>query len=290
MPVTAREASIYTGITIAEYFRDMGYNVALMADSTSRWAEALREISGRLEAMPAEEGFPAYLASRLAEFYERAGRMELSGGRMGSVSIIGAVSPPGGDFSEPVTQHTRRFCRTFWALDKALASERHFPSINWNNSYSGYINDVDRWRKAKNPGDQWNVLRAESMRLMQQEDQLQRVVRLVGPDALPDDQRLILAVADIIKRGFLEQSAFDEIDAYCPMEKQLKMMECILRFYHRGAQALKLGMHVVALMNLDVVDRLRRMKAEIPNDKLEVFAEMLKEIDEQTKTLEKEYA
>ena len=290
MPVTAREASIYTGITIAEYFRDMGYNVALMADSTSRWAEALREISGRLESMPAEEGFPAYLASRLAEFYERAGRMQLSGARTGSVSIIGAVSPPGGDFSEPVTQHTRRFCRTFWALDKALAAERHFPSINWNNSYSGYLMDVDRWRKDKWPTDVWNELRAESMRLMQQEDRLQRVVRLVGPDALPDDQRLILAVAEIIKRGFLEQSAFDEIDAYCPMEKQIKMMDCILHFYHRGAQVLKSGMHVVALMNIDVVDRLRRMKVEVPNDKLEVFDEIRKEIDQQTGTLEKEYA
>jgi len=290
MPVTAREASIYTGITIAEYFRDMGYHVALMADSTSRWAEALREISGRLEAMPAEEGFPAYLASRLAEFYERAGIMQFANGKTGSVSIIGAVSPPGGDFSEPVTQHTRRFCRTFWALDKALASERHFPSINWNNSYSGYINDVDRWRKEKWPGDPWNALRTEAMRLMQQEDRLQRVVRLVGPDALPDDQRLILGVAEIIKRGFLEQSAFDEIDSYCPMPKQIKMMDCILHFYHRGAEALKTGMNIVALMELDVVDRLRRMKADIANDKLEVFDEIRKQVDQQTQALVKEYA
>ena len=289
MPVTAREASIYTGITIAEYFRDMGYNVALMADSTSRWAEALREIAGRLEEMPAEEGFPAYLASRLAEFYERAGRIDF-GGWTGSVSVVGAVSPPGGDFSEPVTQHTRRFCRTFWALDKALASERHFPSINWNTSYSGYVNDIDRWRKAKSADDTWRALRSEAMRLMQQEERLQRVVRLVGRDALPDDQRLVLAVAEIIKRGFLEQSAFDEIDSYCPMEKQLKMMDCILHFYHCGTAALKTGMHVVALMDLEVVDRLRRMKAEIANDKLEAFDQIKKDIDEQTGTLEKEYA
>ena len=291
MPVTAREASIYTGITMAEYFRDMGYNVALMADSTSRWAEALREIAGRLEAMPAEEGFPAYLASRLAEFYERAGQMEFGENRTGSVSIIGAVSPPGGDFSEPVTQHTRRFCRTFWALDKALAAERHFPSINWNTSYSGYTNDIDRWRKETvGAGDAWNNLRREAMRLMQQEDRLQRIVRLVGPDALPDDQRLVLAVADIIKRGFLEQGAFDPIDSYCPMEKQLRMMECILHFYVKGQEALKSGMHVIALMNLDVVDTLMRMKNEIANDNLAAFDEITKQIDEQTEKLEKEYA
>ena len=291
MPVTAREASIYTGITIAEYFRDMGYNVALMADSTSRWAEALREIAGRLEEMPAEEGFPAYLATRLGEFYERAGRIDYSGGRTGSISIIGAVSPPGGDFSEPVTQHTRRFTRTFWALDKSLASERHFPAINWNDSYSGYISDIDRWRKTRSGGtDRWNDLRAESMRILQAEDRLQRVVRLVGPDALPDDQRLILGVADVIKKGFLEQGAFDPIDSYCPMEKQLKMMELILHFYQRGVDALKTGMHVVALMDLPVVDRLRRMRVEVPNDQLPKFEGILKDIDEQTEKLKKEYA
>jgi len=288
MPVTAREASIYTGISIAEYFRDMGYNVALMADSTSRWAEALREISGRLEEMPAEEGFPAYLATRLAEFYERAGRVEFDG-RSGSISIIGAVSPPGGDFSEPVTQHTRRFTRTFWALDKSLAAERHFPSINWMNSYSGYIQNVDRWRREAGAGEGWNALRARAMRLLQQEDRLQRVVRLVGPDALPDDQRLILFVCDIIKQAFLEQSAFDERDSYCPMEKQMKMMDCILRFYDSGAEALKTGMHVVALMNLDVVDSLRRMKTEVPNDDLSGLDAIRAKIDESTAKLKKEY-
>jgi V/A-type H+-transporting ATPase subunit A len=291
MPVTAREASIYTGITIAEYFRDMGYNVALMADSTSRWAEALREIAGRLEEMPAEEGFPAYLSTRLGEFYERAGRVDLADGRSGSVSIIGAVSPQGGDFSEPVTQHTRRFTRTFWALDKALAAERHFPSINWNDSYSGYIAAVDAWRaSAKGASDAWNDLRAEAMRVLQAEDRLQRVVRLVGPDALPDDQRLVLAIADIIKKGFLEQSAFDAVDSYCPMPKQIRMMECILRFYKRGAEALKSGMHVVALMDLPVVDRLRRMRIEVPNDQIARFDDIMREIDGQAGELQKEYA
>ena len=290
MPVTAREASIYTGITIGEYFRDMGYNVAVMADSTSRWAEALREIAGRLEEMPAEEGFPAYLATRLAEFYERAGKVEYPDGRTGSISIIGAVSPPGGDFSEPVTQHTRRFTRTFWALDKGLAGERHFPSINWMNSYSGYIANIDRWhRDAAGDGSRWNPLRAAGMRLLQQEDRLQRVVRLVGPDALPDDQRLVLFTADIIKTAFLEQSAFDERDSYCPMEKQLLMMECILRLQERAAEALETGMHVVAIMNLDVIERLRRMKTDIPNDDLSAFDEIMRRIDDETARLKKEY-
>lgn len=289
MPVTAREASIYTGISIAEYFRDMGYNVAVMADSTSRWAEALREIAGRLEEMPAEEGFPAYLATRLAAFYERAGRVEFDG-RSGSISIIGAVSPAGGDFSEPVTQHTRRFTRTFWALDKSLAAERHFPSIHWMNSYSGYIQNVDRWWREKGgPAQDWNPLRARAMRLLQQEDRLQRVVRLVGPDALPDDQRLILFVADIIKQAFLEQSAFDERDSYCPMEKQMKMMDCILRFYDAGADALKTGMHVIALMDLDVVDSLRRMKTDVPNDDLSGLDAIRAQIEDATAKLKKEY-
>ncbi len=290
MPVTAREASIYTGISIAEYFRDMGYNVALMADSTSRWAEALREIAGRLEEMPAEEGFPAYLATRLAEFYERGGMMRLPHDANGSISIIGAVSPPGGDFSEPVTQHTRRFTRTFWALDKALAAERHFPSINWMNSYSGYINDIDRWFKDTGSDNQaWNSLRTRAMRLLQQEDRLQRVVRLVGPDALPDDQRLVLLAAEIIKQGFLEQSAFDDVDSYCPMPKQIGMMECILHFYESGVEALKTGMHVVAISDLDVVTRLKRMKTDVPNDDLSLLDDIRREIDEATSKLRKEY-
>jgi V/A-type H+-transporting ATPase subunit A len=290
MPVTAREASIYTGVTIAEYYRDMGYDVALMADSTSRWAEALREIAGRLEEMPAEEGFPAYLASRLAGFYERAGSVDLPGGAKGSISIIGAVSPPGGDFSEPVTQHTRRFARTFWALDKSLAAERHFPSINWINSYSGYAAQIDTWHRENADGfETWNQLRTRAMRLMQQEDRLQRVVRLVGPDALPDDQRLILFVTGIIKQAFLEQSAFDETDSYCPLAKQMKMMECILTFYERGLESLKTGMHVVALMNLDAVDSLRRMKTDVPNDDLSALDELLSTIEAATSRLKKEY-
>ena len=213
MPVAAREASIYTGITIAEYYRDMGYHVALMADSTSRWAEALREVSGRLEEMPAEEGFPAYLAGRLAEFYERAGNVETLSGELGSVTIIGAVSPPGGDFSEPVTQHTKRFIRCFWALDKALASARHFPSINWLDSYSEYLEDVAGWWREK-VGMDWLTMRNQAMEILSEESRLPQIVKLVGPDALPDEQRLILETARLLREGFLQQNAFDSVDAY----------------------------------------------------------------------------
>jgi len=289
MPVTAREASIYTGITIAEYFRDMGYDIAVMADSTSRWAEALREISGRLEQMPAEEGFPAYLASRLAEFYERGGKVRVAGDREGSISIIGAVSPPGGDFSEPVTQHTQRFVKTFWALDKALASERHFPSINWNTSYSGYLEQINNWWSRQETELHWNKLRSRAMQILQEENRLQRVVQLVGPDALPDAQRLILEVARIIKEGFLQQSAFDLCDSYSPMPKQLKMMHAILHFFDRGRELLRTGMHVVELMEMKSVERLMRMKSEVPNEEPNRLDEIYEQIERESKELEDKY-
>ena len=225
MPVAAREASIYTGITLAEYYRDMGYDVALMADSTSRWAEALREISGRLEEMPAEEGFPAYLPSRLASFYERAGRVTTLSGREGSVTVVGAVSPPSGDFSEPVTQHTQRFIRVFWALDKSLAAARHFPSVNWLDSYSGYTDEVAAWWHT-NVARDWAALRRQVMEILQQEAELQEIVRLVGPDTLPDSQRFVLLVARLIKEAFLQQNAMDPIDAYTTPAKQAACCSC----------------------------------------------------------------
>ncbi len=284
MPVTARESSVYTAITMAEYYRDMGYHVAMMADSTSRWAEALREMSGRLEEMPAEEGYPAYLASRLAEFYERAGYGEVFPGRVGSITAVGAVSPQGGDFSEPVTQHTRRFTRTFWALDKALAGERHFPSINWFESYSEYCPDLVEWWQDNHPEIPWTKLRTEALRLLQEEEQLQKVARLVGPDALPDAQRLVLAVASVIKTGFLQQNAFDIIDCYCPVEKQLRMIQVILQFNELAVPLIKMGIPVTQLLGLEVVTRLKRMKSEIRNSDSEAFrgivSQMTEEIDE----------
>ncbi len=224
MPVAAREASIYTGVTLAEYYRDMGYDVALMADSTSRWAEALREISGRLEEMPAEEGFPAYLPARLAEFYERAGSFITLNGDKGSVTLIGAVSPPGGDFSEPVTQHTRRFVRCFWALDKTLAAERHFPSVNWLESYSQYVDEIGQWWIEKGYPD-WSELRERALDLLQRESHLQQITQLIGADALPDEQRLILETARLLRLGFLQQSAIDEIDTFASIDKQMRLIK-----------------------------------------------------------------
>jgi len=231
MPVAAREASVYTGITIAEYYRDMGYNVALMADSTSRWAEAMREISGRLEEMPGEEGYPAYLASRLAEFYERAGSVVLLGstGKEGSISVIGAVSPPGGDFSEPVTQNTLRIVKVFWALDSSLADKRHFPSINWLRSYSLYLWQVEPWWK-KDAGENWFELRKRAMQLLQEEAELQEIVQLVGPDALPPRERATLEAARIIREDFLQQNAFHEVDTYCSPKKQYAMLGVMLDY------------------------------------------------------------
>jgi V/A-type H+/Na+-transporting ATPase subunit A len=289
MPVAAREASIYTGITIAEYYRDMGYDVAIMADSTSRWAEALREISGRLEEMPAEEGFPAYLATRLAEFYERAGRVRTLNGHEGSVSVIGAVSPPGGDFSEPVTQHTKRFVRCFWGLDKELASARYFPAINYMDSYSEYLEDVADWWTQFEEAD-WKTLRDRAMRLLQQDDGLQKIVKLVGEDALPDDQRLIIEGARLLKEALLQQGAFDEVDTYATPERQLWMLKLILHFYDRAGDIIQKGAPIYRIREMDVIEDLHRMKARIPNDRLEGFAELLEAVDAEFDELEQDYA
>jgi V/A-type H+-transporting ATPase subunit A len=288
MPVAAREASIYTGITIAEYYRDMGYHVALMADSTSRWAEALREVSGRLEEMPAEEGYPAYLAGRLAEFYERAGYVKTLSGNDGSVSIIGAVSPPGGDFSEPVTQHTKRFIRCFWALDKALASARHFPSINWLDSYSEYLEDVAPWWKDQVKID-WYRMRNEAMGILSEENRLSQIVKLVGPDALPDEQRLILETARLLREGFLQQNAMDDVDAYSTIQKQVGMLGLMLYFHERAHKIIKAGATISVIHNLPIVNTLIRMKTEIPNDKLDMIDTIHKAIDEQMTQLEVDY-
>lgn len=288
MPVAAREASIYTGITIAEYYRDMGYHVALMADSTSRWAEALREVSGRLEEMPAEEGYPAYLAGRLAEFYERAGYVETFNGAYGSVSIVGAVSPPGGDFSEPVTQHTKRYIRCFWALDKSLASARHFPSINWLDSYSEYLEDVaDWWREQV--GMDWLKMRNQAMEILSEESRLSQIVKLVGPDALPDEERLILETARLLREGFLQQNAMDMVDAFSTLQKQIRMLELILYFHERALRIVKRGAPISIIHNLPAVDALIRMKTLVPNEELEKFDEIHKAIGEQMSRLDSEY-
>jgi len=288
MPVAAREASIYTGITIAEYYRDMGYHVALMADSTSRWAEALREISGRLEEMPAEEGYPAYLAARLAEFYERAGYAETLNGQRGSVSVIGAVSPPGGDFSEPVTQHTKRFIRCFWALDKELASARHFPAINWLDSYSEYVDDVAAWWSDQTQRD-WPALRAQAMEILNEESHLEQIVKLVGPDALPDQQRLTLETARLLREGFLQQNALDEVDAYSPIMKQILMLDLILHFHRRALPIILHGAPIVLIQDLPVVGDLIRMKTSVANDHLEKLDDIRKQLDQQMDELERDY-
>ena len=289
MPVAAREASIYTGITIAEYYRDMGYHVALMADSTSRWAEALREISGRLEEMPAEEGYPAYLSSRLAEFYERAGFVENLNGSHGSVSVIGAVSPPGGDFSEPVTQQTSRFTRCFWALDKALASARHFPSINWLESYSEYMDEmVDFWKDET--GFDWKALRTRAMDLLNEESRLEQIVKLVGADALPDEQRLVLETSRILREGFLQQNALDKVDTYATLQKQIRMLDLMLYFHTRAEQVVKKGAVILTVQDLPIITDLIRMKEEITNDQLEKFDEVRKRLDQQLDKLEQDYS
>jgi len=269
MPVAAREASVYTGITIAEYFRDMGYNVALMADSTSRWAEAMREISGRLEEMPGEEGFPAYLASRLAEFYERAGRVVTLGSdkRLGSVTVLGAVSPPGGDLSEPVSQNTLRIVKVFWALDTGLADRRHFPAIHWLNSYSLYLDSVREWWSNK-LGEEWKPLRDEAIAMLQKEAELEEIVKLVGPDALPEPERAVLESARMMREDLLQQFAFHEIDTYCPPEKQLGMLKLVLGFYKNAVEAAKRGVPVEEIKKLQVVGAIAGMK-RLPYDKFE---------------------
>lgn len=276
MPVAAREVSIYTGITIAEYFRDMGYDVAIMADSTSRWAEALRELSGRLEEMPAEEGFPSYLPTRLAEFYERAGVVETLSGDTGSISVIGAVSPPGGDFSEPVTQHTKRFIRCFWALDKSLANARHYPAISWIDSYSEYTTEVEHY---------WNQIdteitsvQREALSILKREERLSQIVKLIGPDSLPDNQRLILLIADIIKKGFLQQNSFDEIDMYSVPKKQIAILKVIIEFYKLSNKAIELGAPIIKIRDIGLIEDLIRLKSVVPNNKESEFEVFINKI------------
>ncbi|MBX3175942.1 MAG: V-type ATP synthase subunit A [Candidatus Hydrogenedentes bacterium] len=279
MPVAAREASIYTGITIAEYYRDMGYHIAVMADSTSRWAEALRELSGRMEEMPADEGFPAYLPSRLAEFYERAGAVHTLAGAEASITTIGAVSPPGGDFSEPVTRHTKRFVRTLWALDRQLANARHYPAVSWLESYSEYTEDVAAWWDEETHGE-WRSLRAEAIAIMQREERLQRVVKLVGADVLPDSQRLILDAAAMFKNAFLQQNAYDKVDAFCEAGKQYRMLKIILTYYRLAADAIKNGALLAEVRRAPVVRDIMQMKYECANEDLEKLEAIGRRVEE----------
>ncbi|MGN0601617.1 MAG: V-type ATP synthase subunit A [Oscillospiraceae bacterium] len=282
MPVAAREASIYTGITLAEYYRDMGYHIAIMADSTSRWAEALREISGRLEEMPAEEGFPAYLPSRISEFYERAGYVRPLGGGEGSVTIIGAVSPQGSDFSEPVTQNTKRFVRCFWALDKSLAYARHYPAINWNTSYSEYAEDLKEFYD-ENVTPDFIPARQEISNILVEENTLMEIVKLMGTDVLPDDQKLLIETARIIRVGFLQQNAYHKDDTYVPLEKQYRMMKLILKFYELSKDKLEKGGDINKIINSGWIEKLIKVKYDIPNDKPEMFGEY-------EKTMESDFA
>ena len=279
MPVAAREASIYTGLTLAEYYRDMGYHVAIMADSTSRWAEALREISGRLEEMPAEEGFPAYLPSRISQFYERAGYMNTLNGKIGSVSIIGAVSPQGADFSEPVTQNTKRFVRCFWALDKALAYARHYAAINWNQSYSEYVNDLAKWYN-KHVDPRFLHNRQQIMALLAEETKLMEIVKLIGSDVLPDDQKLVIEISKVIRVGFLQQNAFHKEDTYVPLEKQLRMMDVILYLYKRAKDVVAQGKPLSEVVKLGLFEKLIKMKYDVANDNIEQLDTYLTMIDE----------
>ncbi len=279
MPVAAREASIYTGVTLAEYYRDMGYDVAIMADSTSRWAEALRELSGRLEEMPAEEGFPAYLASRLAAFYERAGMMKNLNGTEGSVSIIGAVSPQGGDFSEPVTQNTKRFVRCFWGLDKSLAYARHYPAIHWLTSYSEYTSDLAQWYN-DNVDEHFIDHRTKILAILNQESSLMEIVKLIGSDVLPEDQKLTMEIARVIRLGFLQQNAFHPEDTSVPLKKQYLMMDVILYLYDRAKDLVAKGMPMSVLKESNIFERLIAVKYDVANNELEKFGELRKAIDE----------
>ena len=279
MPVAAREASIYTGVTLAEYYRDMGYDVAIMADSTSRWAEALRELSGRLEEMPAEEGFPAYLASRLSQFYERAGMVQNLNGTEGSVSIIGAVSPQGGDFSEPVTQNTKRFVRCFWGLDKNLAYARHFPAIQWLTSYSEYLTDLSSWY-SEHVDKNFVNYRNQLVTILNQESSLMEIVKLIGSDVLPDDQKLVLEIAKVIRLGFLQQNAFHKEDTCVPLKKQFKMMEIILYLYKKSRALVAMGMPVSVLKEEKIFEKIIAIKYDVPNDRLDMFDDYKKQIDD----------
>ncbi len=288
MPVAAREASIYTGIALAEYYRDMGYHVAVMADSTSRWAEALRELSGRMEELPADEGFPAYLPTRLAEFYERAGMVVNLGGSVGSISVIGSVSPPGGDFSEPVTQHTKRFVRALWVLDRQLANARHYPAISWLDSYSEYVDDLGAWWSDQGMPE-WTELRRDIMGLLQQENRLQQVVKLVGPDVLPDSQRIVLEACALFKSAFLQQDVFMEIDMYTPLEKQLKMLKLIVLFYQLGSRAIQRGATLVAVRGLKIYRDIMRMRFTVKNDELSKLDRMKADLERAMGELEARY-
>lgn len=284
MPVAAREASIYTGITLAEYYRDMGYHCAIMADSTSRWAEALREISGRLEEMPAEEGFPAYLPSRLSQFYERAGYMKTLNGQEGSVSIIGAVSPQGADFSEPVTQNTKRFVRCFWALDKALAYARHYFAINWTQSYSDYVYDLEKWYD-QNVGSDFVSDRQQLSFILAEESRLNEIVNLMGPDVLPENQKLVMEIAKVVRVGYLQQNAFHKDDTYVPLAKQLKMMDVILYLNKKCQEAVAQGKVVRAISETGIFEQLIKMKYDIPNDHIEKLDTYYQDIDNALKSV-----
>lgn len=284
MPVAAREASIYTGITLAEYYRDMGYHCAIMADSTSRWAESLREISGRLEEMPAEEGFPAYLPSRLSQFYERAGYMKTLNGQEGSVSIIGAVSPQGADFSEPVTQNTKRFVRCFWALDKALAYARHYFAINWTQSYSDYVYDLEKWYD-QNVGSDFVSDRQQLSFILAEESRLNEIVNLMGPDVLPEDQKLVMEIAKVVRVGYLQQNAFHKDDTYVPLAKQLKMMDVILYLNKKCQEAVAQGKVVRAISETGIFEQLIKMKYDIPNDHIEKLDTYYQDIDNALKSV-----
>ncbi|MEG1846733.1 MAG: V-type ATP synthase subunit A, partial [Oscillospiraceae bacterium] len=272
------EASIYTGITLAEYYRDMGYHTALMADSTSRWAEALREISGRLEEMPADEGFPAYLPSRLSEFYERAGYTENLNGSEGSITIIGAVSPQGSDFSEPVTQNTKRFTRCFWALDKSLAYARHYPAINWNLSYSEYIGDLSNWYR-DNISPDFLKYREDICSILLEENSLMEIVKLIGSDVLPDDQKLVIEIARVIRVGFLQQNAFHKDDTFVPLQKQFMMMKVILRLYNRSKEVVERQIPISRILSTGLFEKLIKIKYDVPNDNIGMLDDYLKEID-----------
>lgn len=285
MPVAAREASIYTGITLAEYYRDMGYHVAIMADSTSRWAEALREISGRLEEMPAEEGFPAYLPSRISQFYERAGYVETYSGNDGSVTIIGAVSPQGADFSEPVTQNTKRFVRAFWALDKSLAYARHYPAINWNLSYSEYLDDLDRWY-AQNVARDFTALRTEIVQILHEENQLMEIVKLIGSDVLPDDQKLVIEIAKVVRVGYLQQNAFHPDDTFVPFEKQYKMLKVISYLYAACKPMIQKKFPISAILKTGIFDLVIKMKYDIPNNNIALLDTYFDLIDKALSTVE----
>ena len=286
MPVSAREASIYTGITIGEYFRDMGYDIAILADSTSRWAEALREISARLGEIPAEEGHPSYLPTRIAEFYERGGNVTVNGKpeRRGTISLMGAVSPPAGDFSEPVTQYTIRNIRVLWELDKKLADSRHYPAINWINSFSGYVSYISEWWDQKINAN-WADYRGQALKLLIRDNQLQQIVKLIGAESLPDDERLVLFIAQLIKEGLLRQNALDEVDTYTTPEKQYKMLEVIIDFYKKGLELVEKRIPIYKITSIPIIPQLMKMKISIKNDEMDKFTEFRTLIEEQLRKL-----